>query len=446
MLVRGGTVWGEDGPRRADVRIVGETVAEVGPLAPEPGESVLEAAGSHVLPGMIDVHVHVDDRIGAYELADTWATASEVAVRTGLTTLAGFVTQRPGESLTGAVERCVERVRGRSHCDVTFHLTPTGWPWEWHEVEELIARGFSTFKLYTTYREAGLFTDYARLAEVMERLGPLGARLLVHCEDDAVLTAVDGSRLDPADARGHALLRPGTAEVLALRKVVELAGRTGCPTHVVHVSTADGAALVGEARRRAKVTCETAPHFLLLTDAALGGPRGHRWLCTPPLRDEANRARMEGVAVAGAFDLFATDHCAFTRGDKDARRGDFREVPKGIAGLGALVPLIFELLVGKHRLPLAELAARLSSNPARLLGLYPRKGSIAVGSDADLVILNPDGPDRPVASSLADTHESYPGRTTTLEVRHVLVRGRRVVEDNALVAPGRPAGRLLAGA
>lgn len=439
-------MWSEDGPRRADVRVVGERIADVGALAPEPGESVIEAAGLHVLPGMIDVHVHVDGRIGACELADTWPTASEIAVRTAVTTLAGFVTQQPGESLTEAVERCVRRARGRTHCDVTFHLTPTGWPWEWREVEGLIGRGFSTFKLYTTYREAGLFTDYARLTEIMERLAALGARLLIHSEDDATLKDVDGSALDSADARGHALLRPGAAEVLAIRKVVELAARTGCPTHVVHVSTAEGAEVIGQARARARVTCETAPHYLLLTEAALAGPDGHRWLCTPPLHDEANRARMEQMSAGGAFDLFATDHCAFARADKDGKRSDFRDVPKGIAGLGALVPLMHELLVRRHRLPLAELVARLARNPARLLGVYPRKGAIAAGSDADLVILDPDGPDRPVVSSLADSHESYPGRTTTLDVRHVFVRGRSVVENNVLVAPRVPAGRCLAGA
>jgi dihydropyrimidinase len=439
-------VWSEEGPRRADVRVVGERIEELGALALEPGESVIEAAGLHVLPGMIDIHVHVDDHIGAYELADTWPTASEIAVRTGVTTLAGFVTQQPGEPLVQAIERCLARARKRSHCDYTFHLTSTAWPWEWREVEGLIGRGFSTFKLYTTYREAGLFTDYVRLTEIMERLAALGARLLVHCEDDAMLAAADGSCLNPTDARGYAVLRPEAAEVVAIRKVVELAARTGCPTHVVHVSTAEGAEVIGQARIRARVTCETAPHYLLLTDAALAGPQGHRWLCTPPLRDEANRARMEQMSADGVFDLFATDHCAFARADKDAKRGDFREVPKGLAGLGALVPLMHELLVRKHRLPLAELAARLSRGPAKLLGLYPRKGTVAAGSDADLVILDVDGPERPVVSSLADTHESYPGRTTTLDVKHVLVRGRRVVENNALVAPGRPAGRHLTAA
>jgi dihydropyrimidinase len=444
MLIRGGTVWTPEGARRADLRVAGEVIAEVGGLAPLPGEGVIDAAGLHVLPGMIDAHVHIDDTIGPYQLADTFPSGSKLAVATGVTTLAGFVTQHPGETLAEAVERCRARARGRTHCNVAFHLTPTVWPWPWEEIEALVAAGSTTFKLYTTYREAGLFTGYERLADVMERLGPLGARLLVHCEDDDVLRGVDASALDPGDAHEHARLRPEAAEVAAVERVLDLAARTGCPVHIVHVSTADAVAQIAAARSRAAVTCETAPHYLTLSDAALAGRNGHRFLCTPPLRAAATRARLESAAAAGAFDLFATDHCAFAKADKDGRRDDFRAVPSGVAGIGALVPMLFELLVARHRLGLGELATRLAANPAKLLGLYPKKGAIAAGSDADLVVVDPAGPRRPVVSTLADAYETYPGRTTTWDVRHVLLRGETVVADGALVEPARFTGQILA--
>jgi len=445
MLIQGGTVVTEMGSARHDVRVVGEKVAAVGQLPPEPGEAVLEAAGLYVLPGMLDVHVHIDDRIGECELADTFPSGSEIAVRTGITTVAGFVTQASDETLSEAVARCVARGVGRSHCDFTFHITPTGWPWNWDEVAALVSRGFATFKVYTTYREAGLFTDYARLGEVMTRLAGLGARLLVHCEDDATLAAAGGSPIDPADPHGHAVLRPERAEVVAIERVLEIAERTGCQLHVVHVSTVEGVTAIADARRRCVVSCETAPHYLLLDDSALAGDRGYRYLCTPPLRPPATRAELEAVAATGAFELFATDHCAFTREDKDRHRDDFRAVPKGLAGVGALVPLTFGLLVEGQGLPLAELATRLASNPAKLLGQYPRKGTIAVGSDADILVLDLAGPERPVVSSLAQCHETYPGRTTTLDVRHVLLRGRPVVRDNALIRDVARDGLCLAG-
>jgi dihydropyrimidinase len=280
----------------------------------------------------------------------------------------------------------------------------------------------------------------------MGRLAKMDARLLVHCEDDQTLAGVAASRINPADARGYALLRPERAEVVAIRNVLDLAKKTGCRVHVVHVSTAEGAAAIGEARPRCPVSCETAPHYLLLDDSVLAGESGHRFLCTPALRAAATRAQVEAAAVAGAFDLYATDHCAFTKADKDRNRGDFRNVPKGLPGIGSLVTLVHELLVKRHGLPLSELATRLAANPAKLLGLFPRKGTIAVGSDADLVVLDPAGPERPVVSSLADCHETYPGRTTTLDIRHVLVRGRPVVSDNTLLTAGQPGGVCLAGA
>ncbi len=443
-LILGGTVWTPEGGRRADVRIEGERIAEIGSLAPGRGEDVIDATGLHVLPGMIDVHVHVDEVIAERELADTWPTASELAVRNGVTTLAGFATQRAGETLTGAVARCRARAEGRSRCDVAFHLTPTAWPWEWAEVERLVASGSTTFKLYTTYRDAGLYTDYERLGEVMVRLAALGARLLVHCEDDALLSATKTGGLDLADPRTHAALRPERAEVAAVERVIALAERAGCALHVVHVSTADALARIAAARSRSAVTCETAPHYLRLSEAALAGPHGHRWLCTPPLRPEATRARLEADAVSGSFDLFATDHCAFTRADKDAGRGDVRSAPSGVAGVGALVPAVFELLVKRNHRQLGELALRLAANPARLLGVYPRKGAIAVGSDADLVVADPGGPARAVTSTLADAYETYPGRTTTLAVRRVLVRGRLVVTDGELADADVFGGRTLA--
>ena len=436
-------MWTPEGERRADVRVVGETIAEIGDLAPHRAEEVVDAAGLHVLPGMIDVHVHVDDVIAGRELADTFPTASELAVRTGVTTLAGFATQRAGETMAGALARCRARVEGRSRCDVAFHLTPTVWPWDWAEVERLVAAGSTTFKLYTTYREAGLYTDYERLGEVMTRLAALGARLMVHCEDDSELAAVDPSGLDLADPRSHAALRAERAEVAAVERVIELASRTSCAVHVVHVSTADALARIAAARSRARVTCETAPQYLRLSEAALAGPNGHRFICTPPLRPETTRVRLEADAAAGSFDVFATDHCAFTRSDKDAHRGDVRAVPSGLAGIGALVPTVFELVVKRHHRPLGEMALRLSANPAKLLGVYPRKGAIAVGSDADLVVVDPNGPPQPIVSTLADAWETYPGRTTTLQVRRVLQRGRTVVEDGATVDLRRPGGRVL---
>jgi dihydropyrimidinase len=437
-------VWTPGGPQRADIVVVGERIAAIEPDPPSrPGDEVVDAAGLDVVPGLIDLHVHVADRIGPYELADDFASGTEIAVRNGITTLFAFATQRDGEPLDDTVERCRASAAGACRCDVGLHLTPTAWPWDWDAVSRLAAAGVHTIKLYTTYREAGLLTPWDRLATVMERLAALGLGLLLHCEDDAVLAAAPPPR-DPRDAFSHTAARPAAAEVEAIRRACELAARTECRLHVVHVSTAEGAEVIAAARRRgARASCETCPQYLLLDDALLGGPGGHRFLCTPALRDGETRRRLEELLVAGEIDLLATDHCAFLRADKDAWSGaDYRVVPNGLPGLGALVPLAHELLVRRHGLGVGVLVRRLAENPARIAGVYPRKGALVRGADADVAVLDPRAAARPVAATLADAHDPWAGRTTTLLARHVLVRGRRVVQDGELIASARPAGAL----
>jgi dihydropyrimidinase len=443
-LVAGGTVWTPEGPRRADVLVENGRIARLDDLAGCRGEAeVVDATGLHVVPGFIDVHVHIADRIGRCELADDFASGTEIAVMNGITTLFTFATQRPGETLGDTVARYVSRAAGRCHCDVGLHLTPTVRPWDWDAIEAQVAAGRRTVKLYTTYRDAGLCTDWDELEAAMRRLADLGGRLFLHCEDDGVLAAVDGGGADMSSPVTHSRLRPEAAEVVAIGRAIELSERTGCPLHVVHVSTAEGAALVAAARASATLTAETGPQYVLFSEDRLRGGDGHRFLCTPPLRCERTRERLEAMVVAGEIDLLATDHCAFRRADKDDWRGDHRRVPNGLAGLGALVPLAFEVLVARHGLSLAVLVERLAANPARVVGLFPRKGAIKVGADADLAVIDPAGAPRPVVSTLADAYDPWGDRRTTLHVRHVLLSGRPVVRDGALLDPGRPAGRLL---
>jgi len=443
-VIHGGTVWTPEGPRSADVLIAGGRIAAVGSLPPDTGPvDRIDAGGRHVLPGFIDVHVHVADRIAGCELVDDVTSAGDAAVRTGITTYFTFATQRPSEGLEEAVRRMELRAAAGCACNVGLHLTPTGWPWDWDAIERLAARGLRTVKLYTTYREAGLYTGWERLEEVMGRLAALGIGLLLHCEDDEVLAATASRDVDPSRPAGHALLRPERAEVEAIRRAVALAARTGCRMHVVHVSTAEGAAAIASARGGARVTGETCPHYLLLTEDRLGEAAGHRYLCTPPLRSAASRARLEAALLAGEIDLLATDHCAFTRADKDRLSADFRRVPGGLPGIGALAPLAFELLVRRHSRDLGALALRLAENPARAVGLYPRKGAIAVGADADLVVVETEGPERPIRSSLSDCHDPWSDRASRLGVGEVIVGGDVVIRGGAPVERDRRVGRLL---
>lgn len=444
-LIRNGRLALEGRVEDGDLLLEGGRIAAVGKNLGS-AERLIDAAGCYVLPGLVDFHTHVGDRIGRFDLADDYESGTRVAVENGVTTLCTFVTQSPDEPLSRAVERARARAERRCHADVAWHLTPTRFrPADWEEMEGLVRAGYGTFKLYTTYRPAGLFTDTARLAELFRRLGPLGVRFLLHCEDDGLLASVDAARLDLSRASSHARLRPAEAEVASVEALLDLAARCGVALHVVHVSTSAAAERIRAARGRQDVTCETCPQYLWLDESWLARPDGHRWICSPPLRD--GRPRFRELTREGAFDLFATDHCAFTKTDKDAWDGhDVRTVANGLAGLGALAHLAWKLWEDAPDRAAAELALRLSANPAARLGAADEKGALRPGLDADVAIVDPRGDERPIRSSLAGAHETYPGFTSRLTFRHVLLRGEPVVEDGRLLDPSGPAGRPVARA
>ena len=446
-LIRNGRVALHDRLEDSDVLLEGGRMAAIGKNLGA-ADRVVDATGCYVLPGFIDFHTHVGDRIGEFELADDYESGTRIGIMNGITTLCTFVTQGSNESqetLRQALQRARTRAEGRCHSDVAWHLTPTTFePEDWNDLKSLIKVGYRTLKFYTTYKSAGLFTDQARLEDLFRRLGPTGARFLVHCEDDELMASVNTSALDLSRASSHALLRPEAAEIRTVDALIKLAAQCAVPLHVVHVSTVTAAQRIKEAHNHQDLTSETCPQYLWLDETWLDRADGHRWICSPPLRGDRDQFRE--LARAGVFDLIATDHCAFCCTDKDDWDGrDIRTVANGLGGLGALAHLAWKLWEDDPDRAAQELAMRLALNPAARLGMSHRKGALRPGLDADVVILDPSGPERPIRSSFADTFETYPGFTSTLAFRHVFLRGESVVEDGELTHADRPLGLALQG-
>jgi len=231
--------------------------------------------------------------------------------------------------------------------------------------------------------------------------------------------------------------------VTAIQRLVEIARRTGARLHIVHVSTPEGVAAIRLAENH-RITCETCPHYLFLDESWLGRPDGRRWICAPPLRAEESRRKLAEMVRAGGADCMATDHCAFTRADKESGGGDIRRTPGGVAGIGALVPLACKLFEGNDaEANLPAISRLLSAHPAQILGLYPRKGCLQAGADADLVVLRSGGPERSIRSTLADAFETYPGMSTTLSVRALFRRGWLIVENGEILEQDIPGGTWL---
>lgn len=438
-LIKSGNVWLENGPRITDLLLENGLIADVGRIDYRiEGCEVVDAAGLDVLPGLIDIHTHLDDVISGVSLADTWDSGSRIALQNGITTLCGFITQRPGSDFSAAVAEALGKAEAGSYCDYAFHLTPISFEKkDWSYLEHLLADNFHTFKFYTTYRRAGLFMDYRSLQAAMGRIGKMGARVFIHCEDEAVLESAGDNIKDRSIPYHHALSRPPQAEVEAVQRILDLVDRTNCRTHIVHVSTAEAAGIIAKAKQDLPVSCETCPQYLFLSDDKLKEENGHRFICSPPLRREADRRRIWEMARGGLFDAYATDHCAFSRKDKDEHRHDFTAVPNGLPGIGGLVPLMYEL----HR-DLQRLTEHLSLNPAKITGLYPRKGAIRKGADADVVLADIEGRERNIRSSLSDVYDPYDDRKTRFEIRMVFLRGRKVVDEGKLCTSD-PEGRRV---
>ena len=442
-LIRNGRVALDGSLQPLDLLLVDGRIAALGQVDAASADQVIEAGGCYVLPGFIDFHTHVDDQIGLFYLADGYESSTRVALENGITTLCTFVTQGPGETLLRAMARARAKAEGQSHCDVLWHLTPTTFsPADIATLKVLLAGGYRTLKLYTTYKNAGIFASYDLIEDLFQSLGPQGTQFLVHCEDDGVIDAVDATGLDLSKAFTHTLLRPEAAEVVAIQRVMELALAHRASLHVVHVSTLAGARLLVANRPQGDLSFETCPQYLFLDESWLAREDGHRWLCSPPLR--GNRAPFLDLIRQGAADIIATDHCPFCSRDKDSWDGqDLRAVPNGMPGLGSLPHVTWKIWEDDPDRAALGLATHLSLNPALRAGVSDRKGALRTGLDADIVVLDPKGPQRPVRSTAADAYEAFAGFTSPLAFRHVLLRGETRVRDGRLTQPQLPTGNLL---
>lgn len=388
-------------------------------------DKTIDAEGSYLMPGFIDIHTHLDDYIGKCYLADTYKSAAEIALRNGFTTLFNFITQHPSEDIQESISKAEKKIPNDTTVNYYFHLTPvtfeTG---DFKKFEKLINKGFRTFKFYTTYRHAGLFTSYRQIEKIFSMLRGTGVRFLVHCEDDEVLSNIDKSKIDYSDAYSHSIMRPEQAEIKAIETILDLAVKYSARVHIVHVSTPEGARMIFKAKQRYNfISCETCPQYLLLDDSYLKNDDGYKYICSPPLRSREDADEMVRLANEEYFDIYTTDHCAFTKKDKDEFKGDIRNVPNGLPGIGGLVHNIYNILNGDMEERLLHITKHLSKIPALLTGLYPKRGTLQEGSKADLVILK-KGNKHNLNATLMDVYDPYEKFSSELEITHTVSNGR----------------------
>ncbi|HOG27160.1 MAG TPA: dihydroorotase family protein [Candidatus Cloacimonas sp.] len=314
--------------------------------------------------GIYDFHVHIGETIGGHLLADSWKSFNRLYEHNGLEGIGVFVTESPNESLSAKLSRMRKASRSFSG-KVFWHLTPRNLDMR---KLEIIFKNDTDFKLYTTYRESGLYQSYESIEHFMIDMPNPKKRLLIHCEDDEIISEYS-ERYPFHKPSDHCLRRPEKAEIRAVDKVLNLSIKHHYPIHLVHISSPQAALLIQQAKKEADyITCETTPHYLLLNEEVLNDLEGHRWLCSPPLRSENSRGLLLELLQDGIFDIIASDHCAFPTETKDIGALYPAETPMGIAGSGVLFSLLAEQLVATGKLSMDQLFTYISINPARLMG------------------------------------------------------------------------------
>ncbi|GAC1516242.1 MAG: dihydropyrimidinase [Gemmatimonadaceae bacterium] len=455
-VVKGGHVVTPGGSFTGDVGIIGEKIAALGADLETDGADVVDAVGHHVIPGVLDVHVHLELPFCGTVSSDDYLSGTRAAARGGVTTLIDFAIPSATGSLSDAADSWMKKAAGKSLIDYTFHICITRWNDHRDQIAGMVKRGFTTFKEFMIYESEGWQSDDRALFATLEKMKEHGAMLLVHAESSRVLDELIARHHTPElmkrhGAVLHAVTRPNFIEAEAIQRVVQWSEATGGQLYIVHMSTGEGTDIIARAQSRGvPVLAETCVQYLVLDDSVFAGDDGHLFACCPQLKKPADSERLWRGLKQGEVSVISTDTCTFTRAQKAMWQGDWTKIPMGMPGLETLMPLTYTKGVLGGRLTLEEMCAKLSTNPARIMGLAPRKGAIQIGADADMAIIHPTRTHtvRPAEMETNADWSPFEGwelagfSRTTLSRGEVIVDGYQVVGE---AGRGRWLPRATAG-
>ncbi|MFY9555794.1 MAG: dihydropyrimidinase [Blastocatellia bacterium] len=444
VLIKNGNVVTAVDNYHADILIEGDKVAVIGNSLSMEADRTIDASGKLVIPGGIDPHTHMELPFGGTFASDDFRTGTIAAAHGGTTTIIDFAVQYHGQSLIEAVDNWHKKAEGKTAIDYGFHLITTDLPDERvPEMRQLIGEGVISFKLFMAY--PGVFlVDDATIFRAMKNAGQAGGLICMHAENGVVINEIIKHALAEGKTapKYHALTRPTKAEAEGVHRAIAIAEMAGAPVYIVHLSCADALEEVREARDIGlPAYAETCPQYLFL-DYSLyerEGFEGAKWVMTPPLREKWNQDKLWQGLQGNDLQVISTDHCPFCmKEQKELGRDDFTKIPNGGPGVEHRMSLIYNGGVGGGRISLNRFVELTSTSAAKLFGLFPRKGTIAVGSDADIVIFDPNAETTISAAThhMNVDYSAYEGMKVKGVTRTVLSRGRVVIDDAEYV--GKP--------
>jgi dihydropyrimidinase len=442
IRIEGGTVVTSAERYVADVYVDGAVIAAVGLGLELAVDRVIDARGCLVLPGGIDPHVHLDyPTLTTTTADDTWSGTSAAALG-GTTTIINFALQRDGEPLPVALERSLAQAEGTSVIDYGFHVVVTDLAQtRFGELDEIVKSGVSSVKLFMAY-PGDLMVDDGTLLTVMERMAEQGGISMIHAENGSAIEvlvqrALGQGRTSP---QWHGKTRPTILEAEAVHRAIVLAELVDAPAYFVHISCEEAAREVAAGKAKGlRISAETCPHYLTLDESVYSGDSFEvaKYTMTPPLRAPKDQAALWHGIRRYDLDVISTDHCPFCMvGQKDVGRNDFSQIPNGIGGVQQRLVLLYDKGVRSGQISLETLVAITAANPAKIFGLYPQKGTLAIGSDADVVVFDPNATTTISVSTSPSRvdYSIYEGWQCAGAVRHVFSRGYQVVTNGELSA------------
>ena len=438
ILIRNGTVVTAERSFAADILVDGEKIRDIAPSLPaEAAGRVIDASGMLLLPGGIDAHTHLDMPFGGTTSSDDFETGTRAAAFGGTTTLIDFAIQAKGTKMRDALDTWWKKAAGRAVIDYGLHMIVTDLGEAGLEdMDSLVAEGVASFKLFMAYPGV-LMVDDATIFQALSRTAKNGALICMHAENGGVIDVIVRRALAEGKTAPiyHALTRPVTAEAEAVNRAIAMAEIAGVPIYIVHLSSEDALNKVREARDRGlPAFAETCPQYLLLSVEELARPNfeGAKYVFTPPLREKHHPPKLWDGLKNDHLQVVSTDHCPFCFEDQKALgKDDFTKIPNGGPGVENRLQLLFHHGVNQGKLSLNRFVELVSTTPARLFGLYPRKGTLAAGSDADIVVWDPQASHVISAKThhMRVDYSMFEGFTVKGNAKLVMSRGEVIVED-----------------
>lgn len=449
IVIINGRIVTSEGIISKDIRIAGEKIEKIGSNLAKPDDEIIDAKGFYILPGGIDVHTHFDAEAGGM-IADSFQTGTKAALMGGTTTIIDFAEQEKGGTLREALEEWHKKAEANTYTDYGFHMTIS----EWHErtskeMEEMVEEGITSFKMFFAYDD--LKVDDGSIYEALKKTKELNTLIGFHCENGDIIESLRKEAIGKGNVEPvyHMETRPPSLEREAIYRLITIAELVDSPIYIVHLSSKEGYEEVERARARGvEIFVETCPQYLLLdkdcyVPKGIDPFEGAKYVMSPPLRDKESNGALWEAIKDGGIQVIATDHCAFNyRGQKELGKDDFTKIPNGAPGVENRFKLIYTYGVVENRISMERFVEVISEKPAKIFGLYPKKGVIQEGSDADIIIFNPNHKSTIKAEEQIQNvdYNLYEGFTQYGKFEYIFLRGKLVVKDEKLLIP-KPLGK-----